>query len=80
MGVFDVQFALTTEQENRNLGLETLSFVKNMMKRGVNVQYTEDISKTKNGGCVVCVSKGKLFMDKKNLTNAERRPVELYKK
>ena len=51
-----------------------------MIKRGVNVQYTEDISKTKNGGCVVCVSKGKLFMDKKNLFNAELRPVELYKK
>ena len=51
-----------------------------MMKRGEFLQYTEDISKTNNGALYHLLVKRKVVRAYKNLTNAERRPVELHKK
>ena len=44
------------------------------------LQYTDDISKTNNGGLSHLRIKRKVVRAYKNLTNVERCPVELYKK
>ena len=62
---FGIQFALRTEQENRNLGLENPLFCLEHDEAGYEFsQYTEDINKTNNGGRAFWASKGKLFVHK----------------
>lgn len=51
-----------------------------MTNWGVNLRYTEVISKTNNGGLIHLRNRRKVVRAYKNLTNVERCPVELYKR
>ena len=79
--VLGVNFALRAGQEHRNLRLRNsqLSLQYDELGREF-LQYTEDISKTNNGGLSHLRIKRKVVRAYKNLTNVERCPVELYKK
>ena len=59
--VFGIHFSLRTEQEHRNLGLENSQFCLEHDEAGCEFsQYTEDISKTNNGGCAILRVKRKV--------------------
>ena len=61
--VLGVQFALRAGQEHRNLGLRNSQLSLQCQELGREfLQYTDDISKTENGGLGhLRISKGKLF-------------------
>lgn len=78
--VLGVQFALRAGQEHRNLTLRNSQLSLQCDELGREfLQYTEDISKTNNGGLSHLRIKRKVVRVYKNLTNVERCPVELYK-
>lgn len=79
--VLGIQFALRAGQEHRNLTLRNSQLSLQCDELGREfLQYTEDISKTNNGGLSHLRIKRKVVRAYKNLTNVERCPVELYKK
>ena len=79
--VLGVQFALRAGQEYRNLRPENSQLSLQCDELGREfLQYTEDISKTNNGGLSDLRIKRKVVRAYKKLTDVERCPVELYKK
>ena len=78
---FRRQFALRAGEEHRNLRLRNSQLSLRCDELGREfLQYTEDISKTNNGGLSHLRIKRKVVRAYKNLTYVERCPVELYKK
>lgn len=79
--VFGIQFALRAGQEHRNLRSKNSQLSLQVDEFGSEyLQYTEDVSKTNNGGLAHLRIKRKVVRAYKNLENPLRCPVELYKK
>ena len=75
--VLGVQFALRAGHEHLRLRNSQLPLQCDELGREF-LQYTEDISKANNGGLNHLRIKRKVVRAYKNLTNAERCPVELH--